>query len=98
MGSRDIFLLVHQNVLNIVASLLVIFNLSPQNLNFFVLLVQLFVEVHLLLSKPGELLVVTMADLLLLVDEPLLVLDLLSQIKVSLIFNAGLLSHSSEFT
>ena len=78
MGSRDIFILVHQNVLNIVASLLVIFNLSPQNLNFFVLLVQLFVEVHLLLSKPGQLLVVTMADLLLLVDESLLVLDLLS--------------------
>ena len=78
MGSRDIFLLVHQNILNIVASLLVIFNLGPQNLNFFVLLVQLFVEVHLLLSKPGQLLVVTMADLLLLVDESLLVLDLLS--------------------
>ena len=94
--SRDLILLVNNECLNIVDSLVVIFYFSSKNWNSLGLVVKILVEVNWYFSHLREVLVILMTDFLLLDKEGIGVANLLSEAQVGLICDGNLLSEGAE--
>jgi hypothetical protein len=94
-GAHNGLLFRGQEALDVMDPLIVVIDLSAQDRHSLVLSVELAVQTHALLPKAGQLLVGLVTHLLLLLDEALLVGDLLPQVEVHLVVDAGLLSETS---
>lgn len=90
---RDLALLVLDQILNALDSLVVVLRFGRQNLNSLGLSFVVFVEIHLDVSEMHQLLVILLTDLGLLAHHLLVVLDLLPQVEVVLV---SLVALSSE--